>query len=107
MNLGELRVVVDANVLASRTLTDWLFYYILTSNRVHNFTMLPEQEKYQVIHPDDFLLALAHLDAKGFADARREQLTYYGPRGADIRTLAQALANAGCPKFSQLLLDYA
>lgn len=47
--------------------------YILTSNRVHNFTMLPEQEKYQVIHPDDFLLALAHLDAKGFADARREQ----------------------------------
>lgn len=27
MNSGELRVVVDANVLASRTLTDWLFNF--------------------------------------------------------------------------------
>lgn len=72
---------------------------ILTADREVDITAEPDQESYEVMHPDDFFLLVVDSNPRCLATVAREQLRYWQDRPSHCQ-LDDALHRARCPQFA-------
>lgn len=72
---------------------------LLTVNDPRDFTQSPDNEPYEVIHPDAFFCMVANSNPNCLMPITRAQLDYWNARGHN-RQLDDALRAAACPTFA-------
>src|SRR5690606_13981517 len=73
---------------------------LLTNDRPEDITTTPENECYEIIHPDDFFILMADSFPTKVRRVARKQEEYWSRKESD-RTLATALERASCPNFAR------
>ncbi|WP_315583249.1 PIN domain-containing protein [Actinomyces viscosus] len=73
--------------------------FILTQNKLSDFTSDPDNEVYEIITPDDFYTLVADSNPSCLLPIVKEQLTYWRTK-PNQRQLDDALLHAGCATFS-------
>lgn len=75
---------------------------ILTCNAATDITRVPDQETYEVMHPDHFFCLVAESSPSGLREVVPRQLEYWSAR-PDHLQLDDALRKADCPEFACLV----
>ena len=76
---------------------------LLTANDPADFTAAPDDEPYEIMHPDDFFLLVADSNPCCVHPIVENQFRYWSARAereGDACQLDGALRRAGCPQFA-------
>lgn len=73
--------------------------FVLTHNKVSDFTADPDGEPYSVIAPDEFFMLVAESNPACVMPIVRMQLAYWQAR-PEFMQLDDALMRIGCPAFA-------
>jgi len=114
------RIFVDSNVLASRTIRDWLFLLHIDDHHVHAATLASRADKlltsndrdfpesddlpYEIYTPDELLVLIDDSAPYHVRSVTREQIDYWQKRrdeGDAVKQLDEALRDADCPAFAE------
>lgn len=73
---------------------------ILTCNEATDFTTTPDEQNYDIYHPDDFFLLIADSRPQCVNQVTRNQQEYWKAK-PDRRQLDEVLRKSGCPNFAE------
>ncbi|WP_018297301.1 hypothetical protein [Corynebacterium lubricantis] len=73
-------------------------HMLLTFNDAKDFTKYPDDETYEVYHPDEFFDLVISSNPACLGPAVQNQFEYWGRR-KNPKKIDQALKDAGCPEF--------
>lgn len=73
---------------------------ILTCNEATDFTTTPDEQNYEIFHPDDFFLLIADSRPQCVKQVTRRQQEYWKDK-PNHRQLDEVLRKSGCPNFAE------
>lgn len=72
---------------------------VVTLNKPHDITTTPDEESYELITPDDFLILVTDSNPRCLQSMTKDQFSYWAPRGRG--QLDDGLRRAGCQLFAE------